>query len=243
MFFAQTPAVPGRQVRRRRPPPPGSERLELPRRPGKGSSGCTFRRPAPDGGEARPRLRRQCLERGRLAEYLHDLYPDADVLAFHYRGYRPSGGGRRRGDAQDALYRLRLAAALAAGGSSPSASASAAAWPPLWRRGGRSTAHPGHAVRSLADLAAGHYPLASGPAALPHDLPPPSAWPTAVPVAIFAPARHARQPARPSALRRAMPNPVFDRTDRRRDHNDIYESPGVPRAMREALRQGLRPGG
>ena len=26
------------------------------------------------------------------ATYLHDLYPDADVVAFHYRGYRPSTG-------------------------------------------------------------------------------------------------------------------------------------------------------
>ncbi len=27
-----------------------------------------------------------------VAAYLHSLYPDADVIAFHYRGYRPSGG-------------------------------------------------------------------------------------------------------------------------------------------------------
>src|SRR5688572_30590315 len=26
------------------------------------------------------------------AAYLHDLYPQADVVAFHYRGYRPSTG-------------------------------------------------------------------------------------------------------------------------------------------------------
>ncbi len=27
-----------------------------------------------------------------VAEYLHDLYPGHDVVAFHYRGYRPSSG-------------------------------------------------------------------------------------------------------------------------------------------------------
>src|SRR5574338_352392 len=27
-----------------------------------------------------------------VAEYLHEVYPDHDVVAFHYRGYRPSTG-------------------------------------------------------------------------------------------------------------------------------------------------------
>src|SRR3546814_13060830 len=27
-----------------------------------------------------------------VAAYLHGLYPEADVVAFHYRGYGPSGG-------------------------------------------------------------------------------------------------------------------------------------------------------
>src|SRR6476659_9939208 len=27
-----------------------------------------------------------------VAEYLHELYPDHDVIAFHYRGYAPSTG-------------------------------------------------------------------------------------------------------------------------------------------------------
>src|SRR5437763_8216665 len=27
-----------------------------------------------------------------VAEYLHELYPDHDVVTFHYRGYRPSTG-------------------------------------------------------------------------------------------------------------------------------------------------------
>ena len=27
-----------------------------------------------------------------VAEYLHELYPEYDVAAFHYRGYRPSSG-------------------------------------------------------------------------------------------------------------------------------------------------------
>ncbi len=27
-----------------------------------------------------------------VAEYLHELYPETDVVSFHYRGYKPSGG-------------------------------------------------------------------------------------------------------------------------------------------------------
>ena len=27
-----------------------------------------------------------------VAEYLHELFPDLDVVAFHYRGYAPSTG-------------------------------------------------------------------------------------------------------------------------------------------------------
>ena len=27
-----------------------------------------------------------------VAEYLHELFPDHDVVAFHYRGYTPSTG-------------------------------------------------------------------------------------------------------------------------------------------------------
>src|SRR6476469_2574053 len=27
-----------------------------------------------------------------VAEYLHELFPDDDVVTFHYRGYRPSTG-------------------------------------------------------------------------------------------------------------------------------------------------------
>src|SRR4051794_39606109 len=27
-----------------------------------------------------------------VAEYLHELFPETDVVAFHYRGYRPSAG-------------------------------------------------------------------------------------------------------------------------------------------------------
>ena len=41
---------------------------------------------------ADPRLRRQCLERLDVAVYLHQIFPQADVIVFHYRGYRPSTG-------------------------------------------------------------------------------------------------------------------------------------------------------
>ena len=32
------------------------------------------------------------MERSDVASYLHEVYPQADVVAFHYRGYRPSTG-------------------------------------------------------------------------------------------------------------------------------------------------------
>ncbi|MDP8994954.1 MAG: hypothetical protein M3N07_08270, partial [Pseudomonadota bacterium] len=56
------------------------------------------------------------------------------------------------------------------------------------------------------------------------------------PVAIVAAARDALiLPARTDALRRAVPNLVYDRTLPNAGHNDLYQRPDFRQAMREAL--------
>lgn len=74
-------------------PPPGAERLELVAADGTRLVGLHVppRRPGAEapvvlgfGGNA--------WNADHAAEYLADLYPQADVVAFHYRGYAPSGG-------------------------------------------------------------------------------------------------------------------------------------------------------
>ena len=71
-----------------------------------------------------------------VAAFLHELYPDADVVAFHYRGYRPSTGTpSAEALLADAplVYDAAVERSEARTRSSPSASASAAASPPALR--------------------------------------------------------------------------------------------------------------
>ena len=57
-----------------------------------------------------------------------------------------------------------------------------------------------------------------------------------IPVAIIAGDRDTLvRPARAEALRRAVPNLVFQRTISGAGHNDIYDRPELRRAAREAL--------
>ena len=69
-----------------------------------------------------------------VAEYLHQLFPDDEVVAFHYRGYTPSTGSpSAEALIADAPLVYDFAVkARSRRGSSPSASASAAASPPSW---------------------------------------------------------------------------------------------------------------
>jgi pimeloyl-ACP methyl ester carboxylesterase len=174
------------------------------------------------------------------AALLHDLFPEADVAAFHYRGYPPSEGAPSAAALQaDALVvhdllraRLRPARIVVAGFSVGSGvAASLAAHRPV---DGLILVTP---FDSLAGVAAGHYRWLPVRLLLRHRLEPTTDLRgSRVPVAIVAGGADTLVPvARTEALRRAVPHLVFDRTIAGAGHNDIYADPAFPAAMRAAL--------
>lgn len=176
-----------------------------------------------------------------VAAYLHDLYPRADVIAFHYRGYRPSTGSPSAAaliaDAplvhDFAVDRVKPDRTIAAGFSIGSGVAAGLA--KSRRLDGLILVTP---FDSLKAAAADLYPwLPIGPffehemdaAALLRE--------SEVPVAILAGEHDSLiRPARTERLRRQVPNLVYDRTIAGAGHNDIYHRPDFQQAMREALK-------
>ncbi len=164
LYFAQASLVfPAARVAPAGPPPLGSHMLELRVPSGHVLHGLHI--PAAPG----PRAERLLVlgfagnasNAAAIAEYLHELFPEADVAAFHYRGYAPSTGApTAEALQQDALLvhdfvreRLRPDRTVAIGFSVGSGVASfLAARRPL---DGLILVTP---FDSLAAVAAGHYP-------------------------------------------------------------------------------------
>ena len=95
MFFAQTALIfPGARTGPAGPPPPGTERLELPTPSGHALHGVHI--PPTERGAGEKLLiigfAGNAWNAADVAEYLHELFPEADVATFHYRGYAPSTG-------------------------------------------------------------------------------------------------------------------------------------------------------
>jgi pimeloyl-ACP methyl ester carboxylesterase len=180
-----------------------------------------------------------------VAAYLHRLYPDAQVVAFHYRGYRPSTGT----PSADALLadaplvrafadkEVKADFTIAVGFSIGSGVAA------------------GLAKEGLVDGAILVTPFDSLKAAAADLFPwlPVSLFfnqeinaaallaQTEVPVAIIAGERDTLiRPARTEGLRKSARNLVFDRTIVGAGHNDIYERPEFFAAMREARDKLIR---
>ena len=243
LFFAQTALLfPARLATPAGPPPPRAEPLELAAPSGHRLHGLHIAPLEPS-------------EHGRLlvlgfggnawnaqaaAQYLHGLYPDAHVVAFHYRGYAPTGGSPGAAALQeDALLvhdfvreRLDPQRVVAVGFSIGSGvAAHLAAHRPV---DGAIRVTP---FDSLAGLAAGHYPWLPVRLLLRHRMEPAAELArTQVPVALIAAGRDTIiPPPRTEALRRALPNLVFDRTFVTASHNDIYDRADFRAAMREAL--------
>lgn len=182
------------------------------------------------------------------AAYLHDLYPSSDILAFHYRGYPPSGGRARTADLEeDALGVYDYAAAryprhgiFAVGFSIGSGlAAHLAAHRPV---AGAILVTP---FDSLTSVAAGQMPWLPVRLLFRNPMEPATALRgSRVPVAILAAADdNLVRPARTDALRKAVPNLVYDRTIPGVGHNEIYRSPLFLKAMDEAMGSMLaRPG-
>jgi pimeloyl-ACP methyl ester carboxylesterase len=175
-----------------------------------------------------------------VAEYLHQLFPEAHVVAFHYRGYRPSTGSpsaealiedapRIHDLAVDRVKPERTVAVGFSIGSGVAASLS------------QSRSVDGLILvtpfDSLREVAAGLFPWM--PAALfQHELATADYLQGVQdrPVAIQAAEHDEIVPAeRTEALRRRVPNLVFDRTFANVGHNDIYTRSEFQLAMREAL--------
>ncbi|MET1111756.1 MAG: alpha/beta hydrolase [Allosphingosinicella sp.] len=176
------------------------------------------------------------------AAYLHVLFPEADVVAFHYRGYRPSTGTPGAPALIEdaplihdlAVRRVRPARTVAVGLSVGSGVAASLA--PRRPLDGLILVTP---FDSLGEVAAGHYKWLPVRWLFRHEMKP-AEWlrGSPVPTAIIAAERDALIPApRTEALRRAAGRLVYDRTILAAGHNDIYDRPEFRAAMREALRR------
>ena len=175
-----------------------------------------------------------------VAGYLHELFPNEDVVAFHYRGYAPSRGS----PSADALIadaplvydlavaKLRPARVVAVGFSIGSGIAATLA--AKRKLDGLILVTPFDSLRAVAQSM---YPwLPIGPF-FEHEIDAASALEgVKVPVAIIAAERDEIVPKeRTAALRPKVPNLLFDRTVERAGHNDIYARSDFHEAIREAF--------
>jgi len=246
LFFNQTSILfPAHLVSRASPPPPDAEALQLRTSGGDTLAGLHI----PPIRERSDRLvllafAGNAWNSADAADYLHGLFPDAHVVAFHYRGYAPSRGQPgAEAMLEDALAvhdfvreRLRPGRLVAVGLSVGSGVAPyLAARRPV---DGLILVTP---FDSLASLSAGHYPWLPVRLLLRHRMEPAADLQgIRLPVAIIAGERDTTvPPARTAALRQAVPNLVYDRTIRGAGHNDIYDRPEFRAAMAAALSQVL----
>lgn len=175
-----------------------------------------------------------------MAARLHGLYPAADIVVFHYRGYAPSEGRPTAAALREDALRIydfvasniRPQRTIAVGFSIGSGVASSLA--AARSLDGLILVTP---FDSLERVASGHYPWLPVPLLFRNRLDPVvDLAQTRVPVAIIAGGRDTLiRPVRTDALRAAVPNLVFDRTIGNAGHNDIYQHPAFARSMDQAL--------
>lgn len=178
------------------------------------------------------------------ATYLHQVYPHAHVVTFHYRGYQPSTGApSAEALLNDAplVFDAALAAAkpvriVAVGFSIGSGvAASLAARRPL---DGLILVTPFDSLKAVVD---GYYPWLPVGAFFEHEIDATALLKgQTVPTAIIAGQLDTLiAPERTDALRAALKPLAFDRTIHGAGHNDIYQRSDFHHAMREALQQVL----
>ena len=175
-----------------------------------------------------------------VAEYLHELFPEHGVVAFHYRGYAPSTGSPS-GEAltadapliyDAAVERLKPTRVIGVGfsiGTGVAARLSAER-----KLDGLILVTP---FDSLKALAQSMYPwLPIGPF-FDHEIDAGEALARSdTPVAIIAAERDEIVPTeRTAALRKVVPNLLYDRMIAGAGHNDIYARSDFQEAMRKAL--------
>ena len=174
------------------------------------------------------------------ATFLHKVYPDADIIVFHYLGYRPSTGSPSAEALMDdaprvydfAVSRVKAGRTIAVGLSIGSGiAANLASERPV---DGLILVTP---FDSLKTVASDQYPYLPVGLLFRHDIDAAAALKRSkVPTAIIAGADDTLiTPRRTDALRASVGNLVFDRTIRGAGHNDIYHHPQFHPAMHEAL--------
>jgi uncharacterized protein len=175
-----------------------------------------------------------------VAEYLHELFPDEEVVTFHYRGYSPSKGSPSAealiADAPRvydfAVERVKPRRIVGVGFSIGSGIAARLA--ATRRLDGLILVTPFDSLRAVAQAM---YPwLPIGPF-FEHEIEAAAALGTVdVPVAIIAAEHDQIVPSeRTQALRKDVRQLVFDRTIDGAGHNDIYAQSDFRDAMREAF--------
>ena len=94
LYFTQTSIIfPSRLVPPAGPLPPGAERIELTAPDGVRLEGVHIPTASSrDSGTTILGFAGNASNAAAIAEFLHVLYPEHEVAAFHYRGYRPSAG-------------------------------------------------------------------------------------------------------------------------------------------------------
>jgi len=242
VFFAQGSVLfPRGSVVAAGPIPPGAERLEAEAPSGERLRGIHIAAVSP--GEERLLLLAfggNAWNAQGAAAYLADLYPEADVVAFHYRGYPPSEGGPSAAaliaDAPIvhdlAVRRVAPEQTIAVGFSIGGGVASALA---AGRRlDGLILVTP---FDSLGAVAARQFRWLPARLLLRHPMSPADDLRGVdAPVALIAAERDTIIPPRHAeALRRATPNVVLARTLPGAGHNDIYGDAAFHAAMREAM--------
>ncbi|MGE5563739.1 MAG: alpha/beta hydrolase [Bacillota bacterium] len=223
------------------PWPPGAERLRLKTTDGNELAGIYI--PGEGSSEERTLLLGfggNAWNAQDVAEYLHELFPEEDVVAFHYRGYAPSKGSPSAealiADAplvyDLAVKEVKPKHVVAVGFSIGSGVAATLAG--SRKLNGLILVTP---FDSLKAVAQSMYPWLPIGAFFEHEIAAASALEKVqVPVAIIAAERDEIVPAaRTDALRKRVPELVFDRTVERAGHNDIYARSDFHDAMREAF--------
>jgi len=174
-----------------------------------------------------------------MALYLRSLFPDHEIVTFHYRGYPPSSGEPSAkalfADSVtifDHLQGERAREVVAVGFSiGTGVAAHLAHHRPL---AGMILVTP---FDTLENLAKEHFPWAPVSLLLRHHMPTIDlVRDRQTPTALIVAGRDTIVPPRRSEpLRGTIPNLVLDRTIAEAGHNDLYEHPAFASAMHEAL--------
>ena len=181
-----------------------------------------------------------------VASYLHELFPETDIVAFHYRGYAPSGGSPSAealiADAplvyDEAKRKVPARRTIAVGFSIGSGIAARLAGER--ELDGLILVTPFDSLKAVAQSSFPWLPIGL---VFDHEIDAAGALEgSSVPVAIIAAERDDIVPAeRTEALRGHVKNSLLDRTIRGAGHNDIYARSDFHSAMREGFHAMVGP--